>query len=237
MSALLLFENLAPPKTSPRFLVQGRHQNCIYLFIYFSITCTCIYVYAVIFHTQSMVAKRCLTYRANVLTPLFKTQRGIILINPEIFAAKGHCFRAKKKKTKNADVRICGDARWDQKHQQLFCLALYFSLLISTSRMIQIHSFWRQYWDCIQKYKAGCKNQFVYISVESFVIYLLTDTYAMVQKEKKPPRPLPPSKIWVSCWNLFHVNMDCVFARLFPNSCIVVFLNSFFVQLLGFVFV
>ena len=56
----------------------------------------------------------------------FKTQHGRILIDPAIFAATGHHFtgKTKNKKIKNADVRVWGDARGDQKQGTLFGLIL-----------------------------------------------------------------------------------------------------------------
>ena len=50
---------------------------------------------------QCMVAERGLTNRAN------------IPIDPAIVAATGHHFIANKKKIKNADARVLGDARRD----------------------------------------------------------------------------------------------------------------------------
>ena len=49
---------------------------------------------------------------------MFKTQHGRIQIDPAIFAAIGHRFIAKKKKTKNADTWV--DARGDQKPETFF---------------------------------------------------------------------------------------------------------------------
>ena len=75
---------------------------------------------------QSMVAKRGLTNQAYVHTPYvktsFKTQHGRIPIDPAISAAIGHRFIAHKKeqKIKNAEARVWGDARGDQK-PEIFC--------------------------------------------------------------------------------------------------------------------
>ena len=45
----------------------------------------------------------------------FKTQHCRILMDPAILAAIGHCFIAKQKKILNADARVRGNARGDQK--------------------------------------------------------------------------------------------------------------------------
>ena len=62
-------------------------------------------------HTQSVVAKRGRTNRANVHTPYvkksFKTQHGRIPIDPAILAAIGHRFIAKKTKNADADCLHC----------------------------------------------------------------------------------------------------------------------------------
>ena len=50
----------------------------------------------------------------------FKTQHGRIPIDTAILAAIGHCFIAKEKKIKNADARVWGDARGDQKPKTFF---------------------------------------------------------------------------------------------------------------------
>ena len=55
-------------------------------------------------HTQSMVANRGLTNRANVHTPMWKIQYGRIPVDPAVLAAIGHRLIApsqKKKKLKN----------------------------------------------------------------------------------------------------------------------------------------
>ena len=74
-----------------------------------------------------MVAKRGLTNQANVHTPMWKkslkAQQGKNPIDPAILAEIGHRFIAKKnKKNKNADARVWGDARGDQKRETFFCL-------------------------------------------------------------------------------------------------------------------
>ena len=60
-------------------------------------------------HTQSMVAKRGLTNRENVHTPMwkepFKTQHSRMSINPAILAAIGHRFM-EKKITENSNARV-----------------------------------------------------------------------------------------------------------------------------------
>ena len=74
-------------------------------------------------HTQSMVAKRGLTNRANVHThyvkKLFKTQHGGIAIDPAILAAIGHRFIARTK-TKTADAQVLEDVHDDQKIETFF---------------------------------------------------------------------------------------------------------------------
>ena len=75
-----------------------------------------------------MVAMRGLTNRANIHTlqyvkKSFKTQHGRIPINPAIFAAIGHRFITKKK-TKNADALVWGDAHRDQKPEIFWVLVL-----------------------------------------------------------------------------------------------------------------
>ena len=47
-------------------------------------------------HTQSMVAKRVLTKRENVHTPMWKTQHGRVSSDTAILAAIGRRFTAKK---------------------------------------------------------------------------------------------------------------------------------------------
>ena len=50
----------------------------------------------------------------------FKTQRGRIPIDPAILVAIGYRFIANKKKIKNADARVWGDAHRDQKPETFF---------------------------------------------------------------------------------------------------------------------
>ena len=50
----------------------------------------------------------------------FETQHGRIAIDPAILAAILHRFIAIKKKIQNADVRVWGDARGDQKPETFF---------------------------------------------------------------------------------------------------------------------
>ena len=73
-------------------------------------------------HVQSMVAKRGLTDRANVHTPLwkksFKTQHGRIRIDPAILPAIGHRFIANKK----GDTQVWGDTCGDKKPETVFFL-------------------------------------------------------------------------------------------------------------------
>ena len=71
-----------------------------------------------------LYTKRGLTNRENIHTHYvkksFKTQHGRIPIDPAILAAIGHRFIAKKNKNKNADARVWGDTRGDQKPETLF---------------------------------------------------------------------------------------------------------------------
>ena len=53
----------------------------------------------------------------------FKTQHVRIPIDSTILAAIGHCFIANKKKSKNVDALVRGDARRDQKLES-FLVAL-----------------------------------------------------------------------------------------------------------------
>ncbi len=73
-------------------------------------------------YTQSMVAKRDLTNRANVHT-IRKTQRSRIPINPANFGCNWTSFHSQKNETKNADTQGWGDSRGDQKQVTFFfCL-------------------------------------------------------------------------------------------------------------------
>ena len=75
-------------------------------------------------HLQSMVAKRGLTNRANVYTPMWKCRLKHSTAEfqwiQQIFAAIGHRFIANKKKIKNTDERVWGDACGDQKPETSF---------------------------------------------------------------------------------------------------------------------
>ena len=108
------------PQKGLRFLVIGRLQNLCFFVLFCcgffgptsEICNTCICGYGLIFtkiisqqpdrisHTQSMVAKRGRTNRANIHTPYvkksFKTQNGRNPVDPAILAAIRHRFIAKR---------------------------------------------------------------------------------------------------------------------------------------------
>ena len=80
-------------------------------------------------YIQSMVAKGGLTNQANIHTNSyvkkpFKTHHGRIPIDPAILVAIGHHFIAKKKKIKNSDAQVWGDAHRDQKPETCFIFGL-----------------------------------------------------------------------------------------------------------------